>query len=160
MSFEDFYGEACHRCLRAVAAHIGTVSAAEELVAEAFTRALRNWDRVGAHPSPSAWVVTTALNLQRDRWRRKRLERREMKSQVPTGSPLDHVIEPRILLAIAALPDRQRSVLIYRIILDLSTATTGELLGIDPGTVTTHLRRSLSTLRSSLPVEILKGTAQ
>jgi DNA-directed RNA polymerase specialized sigma24 family protein len=103
MLFEDFYGEACHRCLRAVAAHIGSVSFAEELVAEAFTRALRNWDRVSVHPSPSAWVVTTAVNLQRDSWRRKRLELRRTAARV--GGELagfDQAIEPHILQAIAA----------------------------------------------------------
>jgi hypothetical protein len=63
MLFEDFYGEARHRWLRAVAAHIGTVSAAEELVAEAFTRAWRNWDRVGAHSSPSAGIIRYGFPL-------------------------------------------------------------------------------------------------
>jgi RNA polymerase sigma factor (sigma-70 family) len=164
ISFEDFYVQAKHRCLRAVAAHTGNVSAAEELVAEAFTRALRNWDRVCLHASPSAWVVTTALNLQRDRWRRALIAKRFIDSQFNGSSttPENHGdatnIEPRILRAIAALPNRQRSVLIYRIILDLSTATTADLLKIDPGTVTTHLRRSLSALRNELPAEVLKGT--
>lgn len=159
MLFEDFYGEACHRCLRAVAAHIGSVSFAEELVAEAFTRALRNWDRVSVHPSPSAWVVTTALNLQRDTWRRKRLELRRTAARADDVSGFDQAIEPQILQAIAALPDRQRSVLVYRIVLDLSTAMTAQILNIDPGTVTTHLRRSLSALRIALPVEVSKGTS-
>jgi RNA polymerase sigma factor (sigma-70 family) len=156
--FEDFYGEARHRCLRAVAAHTGSVASAEELVAEAFTRALQRWDRVQAHPSPSAWVVTTALNLQRDRWRRKRFESTRTETTCSNGSPFDQRLEPEILRAIAALPDRQREVLVHRIILDLSTNATAELLGIDPGTVTTHLRRSLSALRVALSTDASKGT--
>jgi RNA polymerase sigma factor (sigma-70 family) len=164
-SFEEFYFEARHNCLRAVAAHVGTVSAAEELVAEAFTRALRNWDRVNTHPSPSAWVVTTALNVQRDRWRKVQRATRlaNPRETVETFGArseqllTERTIEPRIVRAISNLPERQREVLVYRVILDLSTATTAQLLNIDPGTVTTHLRRSLSALRNALPAETAKG---
>jgi RNA polymerase sigma factor (sigma-70 family) len=157
-AFEDFYGEARHRCLRAVAAHTGSLASAEELVAEAFTRALQGWNRVQVHPSPSAWVVTTALNLQRDRLRRKKFEAKRIETRSAAAAPFDQTIEPQILQAIAELPDRQREVLIHRVILDLSTNETADLLGIDPGTVTTHLRRSLSALRVALSVESSKGS--
>jgi RNA polymerase sigma factor (sigma-70 family) len=160
-SFEEFYFETRHSCLRAIAAHVGTVSAAEELVAEAFTRALRDWDRIHNHPSPSAWVVTTALNVYRDRWR-KTQRGSKVANPIVANKPypemsVDHTIEPRILQAIANLPDRQRDVLVYRVILDLSTAATAQLLNINAGTVTTHLRRSLRTLRNVLPAETAKG---
>jgi DNA-directed RNA polymerase specialized sigma24 family protein len=59
-------------------------------------------------------------------------------------------LQPDLLLAIAKLPDRQRWVLVYRVILDLSTETTASFLEIEPGTVTTHLRRALQSLRNAL----------
>lgn len=48
------------------------------------------------------------------------------------------------------LPDRQRQVVALRILLDLSTEQTAEILSIAPGTVTAHLFRALARLESEL----------
>ncbi len=157
-SFSAFYFAARHQCLRAVAAHVGNIDSAEELVAEAFTRALTRWHTVSTHPAPAAWVMITALNLQRDRWRRSRLGRRHVGAQ-RVAAVREHEddgmqLSQHVLAAIHALPTRQREVVIHRIILDLDTKTTASLLGIDPGTVTTHLRRALAALRASLQTSL------
>jgi DNA-directed RNA polymerase specialized sigma24 family protein len=60
--FAEFYLASHQRCLRAVVAGAGRPDLAEDLVAEAFTRALLSWRTVRAHPAPEAWVVRTALN--------------------------------------------------------------------------------------------------
>jgi predicted RNA polymerase sigma factor len=41
---------------------------AEELLAEAFTRAWMSWGKVRRPAAPQAWVVRTALNLGVSRW--------------------------------------------------------------------------------------------
>ena len=60
--FAEFYRASHQRCLRAVIAGAGRPDLAEDLVAEAFTRALVSWRTVRDHPAPEAWVVRTALN--------------------------------------------------------------------------------------------------
>jgi DNA-directed RNA polymerase specialized sigma24 family protein len=60
--FAEFYRASHQRCLRAVIAGSGRPDLAEDLVAEAFTRALVSWRTVRDHPAPEAWVVRTALN--------------------------------------------------------------------------------------------------
>jgi RNA polymerase sigma factor (sigma-70 family) len=155
-TFEEFYNESKLQCLRAVAAHTGRLDLAEDLVAESFVRALGNWRKVEQHPSPSAWVVTTAINLQRDNWRKEdtmrryasRLNSTVQGSRAP-GTPADP-LATELLEAMSRLPERQRDTLIYRIILDLDTATTAHLLNLEPGTVTTHLRRALAAMRAHL----------
>ncbi len=67
---------------------------------------------------------------------------------VNTELPFDSLL----LNALAALPDRQRECVALRVLLDLSTEQTAEVLGIAPGTVTTHLHRGLATLRRDLAV--------
>ncbi len=46
----------------AVYVSTGSKDAAEDLVAEAFARALSRWRQVRQHPAPQAWVVAAALN--------------------------------------------------------------------------------------------------
>jgi DNA-directed RNA polymerase specialized sigma24 family protein len=60
--FAEFYRASHQRCLRAVIAGSGRPDLAEDLVAEAFSRALVSWRTVRDHPAPEAWVVRTALN--------------------------------------------------------------------------------------------------
>ena len=56
---EDF-ASFCHatrdRCLRAAYTSTGDVHRAEDLVAEAYARALARWPRVSRHPAPAAWI--------------------------------------------------------------------------------------------------------
>ena len=59
-------------------------------------------------------------------------------------------LEPGIVLALRALPERQRQVVALRFLCDLSTEQTADALGIATGTVTAHVHRALETLRSSL----------
>jgi RNA polymerase sigma factor (sigma-70 family) len=153
--FSAFYLAKRDQCLRAVAAAVGDAERAEELVAEAFARALAHWPTLKTHPSQAAWVVMTAKNHHRDRWRRQKVAGRGRDrgtlgaSMVTLDGPEDRLSHTTIR-AIHDLAPRQRDVLIYRIILDLDTSTTAELLGMKSGTVTTHLRRALATLRITL----------
>jgi RNA polymerase sigma factor (sigma-70 family) len=159
--FAEFYRASYQRCLRAVIAGAGRPDLAEDLVAEAFTRALVSWRTVRDHPAPQAWVVRTALNAGTSWWRRHRRE-------VPLGDhdaaapqrwepgefrgELGYGAGPAVLAALRALPRRQREVIALRVFLDLDIATTAGLLGIAPGTVGAHLSRAVTTLRAALPL--------
>jgi RNA polymerase sigma-70 factor (ECF subfamily) len=72
--FTEFYTSAKDDCLRIVLVSVGDRQLAEDLVAEAFTRAWMSWRTVRDHPSPRAWVVRTALNVHVSWWRRRRRE--------------------------------------------------------------------------------------
>ena len=143
--FEAFYRDAKDPCFRALLATVGSAAEADDLLAEAFTRALGRWKQVRVHPKPEAWVVRTALNLHRDQWRRsQRQQRLHQRSEAATS--ID-VVDPALLAAVRSLPERQREVVALRVLLGLSAEQTAEALGIDAGTVGTHLRRALATLR-------------
>lgn len=149
LSFEDFYLSTKDRCFRAVLATVGNADEADDLLAESYTRAFANWATVVDHPSPPAWVVRTALNLHRDRWRKSsRLRRVPAMAEASPAFVAD--IDPTLLASCAGLPTRQREVVAYRVLLGLSTSDTARELGIDTGTVRTHLRRALAALRVTL----------
>lgn len=147
--FEEFYLTTRDRCFRALLATVVDAYEADDLLAEAYTRAFARWSSVAAHPSPAAWVVRTALNLHRDRWRKHNRLRSETTSP-ERQSTFSAAIDREILTSIAHLPARQREVVVYRVLLDLSAHDTARELGIDAGTVGTHLRRALDALRTSL----------
>jgi len=104
-------------------------------------------------------VVRTALNAGISRWRRRRRE-------VPVPDPASvadlpaasgasaSVVDPRIMAALTRLPARQRQVVALRLILDLDTARTADVLGIAPGTVMAHLGRAIAALRQDLQPEL------
>ena len=148
--FTAFYRAAKDPCFRAVCATVADRDEADDLLAEAFGRAWARWRAVRSHPAPEAWVVRTALNLHRDRWRRSHAVVRARPFGALAVVPDDPVVDPAVLAAVRGLPERQRDVVVLRVLLDLSVEQTAIELDIAPGTVTTHLRRALSTLRALL----------
>ena len=145
--FAEFYARSRDGCLRAVLASVGDMQTAEELVAEAFARALAGWRKVCKHPAPRAWVVRTALNLNVSAWRRRRRELPINGHDAPAPATGLDQVDAELMAALLRLPERQREVVALRIYLDLDTARTAEVLGIAPGTVTAHLARAIAALR-------------
>ncbi|MGO9189231.1 MAG: sigma factor-like helix-turn-helix DNA-binding protein [Streptosporangiaceae bacterium] len=158
LDFAEFYRSSRDDCLRTVVVIVGDQDSAQELVAEAFARACASWRTVSRHPAPAAWVVRTALNLNIARWRRRRRE-------VPVPDPgmladrpaaataAQDPVDPQIMAALLRLPARQRQVVALRLILDLDTRGTAQVLGIAPNTVMAHMARALAALRSDLVPE-------
>lgn len=151
--FAEFYRSSKDQCLFAVLVSVGDQDTAQELVAEAYARAWASWRTVSRHPEPTAWVVRTALNASISRWRRRRrevpLSDLDTIPEPPViGDVADGAVDPRIMAALMRLPARQRQVVALRLLLDLDTGRTAEVLGIAPGTVQAHMGRALATLRN------------
>jgi RNA polymerase sigma-70 factor (sigma-E family) len=148
--FTEFYTSAKDDCLRIVLVSVGDRQLAEDLVAEAFTRAWMSWRTVRAHPVPHAWVVRTALNTHVSWWRKRRHE--TPSDALPeTGTAEVPTADTALTAAIRSLPARQREVITLRVLCDLDTDATARLLGVAPGTVGAHLHRALTALRTQLP---------
>lgn len=160
LEFKEFYRTSQDVCLRAVLVSVGDRQLAEDLVAEAFTRAWASWPKVSRHPAPRAWIVRTALNTRVSWWRRKRREvgLEDGAPDVPDPREVEPGLDPSLLAVLRQLPQRQREVIALRVFLDLDTRATARLLGIAEGTVTAHLSRAVSALRGHL-VTVDDGTA-
>lgn len=158
LDFAEFYRNSADECLRTVLISVSDQDTARELVDEAFARAWASWRTINRHPAPKAWVVRTALNLNVSRWRRRR---REVPVSDPgtvadlpaVGETFGSTVDPQIMVALMRLPARQRQVVALRLILDLDTGRTAEVLGIAPGTVMAHLGRAMAALRIDLQPE-------
>jgi RNA polymerase sigma-70 factor (sigma-E family) len=150
--FTEFYAAAKDDCLRIVLISVGDRPLAEDLVAEAFTRAWTSWRTVRDHPAPRAWVVRTALNAHVSWWRRRRRE-------VPLAEAEPGVtwqpagVDDALAAAIRLLPPRQREVLVLRYYLDLPPDEIARSMGISEGTVKSTASRALASLGKLLREE-------
>ncbi len=158
LGFAEFYRRSKDQCLRTVLVSVGNQDMAEDLVAEAFARACASWRRVSQHPAPALWVVHTALNTNISRWRRHRREvlvpdPGEVAGRLPGRETAGGTVDPQLMAALMRLPARQRQVVALRLVLDLDTARTADMLGISPNTVMAHMAKALATLRDDLMPE-------
>ena len=144
-AFDDFYRRSKDQCYRALLASVGDVAETDDLLAEAYARAWQRWSDVTRHPAPEAWVVRVALNLHKDHWRSRRYAGR-IRPGAPVAAP-EVDLDLDLLRALRELPDRQREVVVLRILLDQTNEQVAATLGIAPATVSVHLHRALSALR-------------
>jgi RNA polymerase sigma-70 factor, ECF subfamily len=144
---QSFYDAHYGRLLGVVTLVTGSRAAAEDVVHEALARAWERGDRI---QRLDRWVLTVALNLARNRWRKIRREvgGRAVDHPAPAddGEPVD------LDRALRALPGRQREVVVLHYLLDLPVAEVATLLGLSPGGVKHALFRARRSLAGALSV--------
>ena len=151
-SFEDFVRARSNSLLRTALLLTGQRRAeAEDLLQLALERAYRHWPRICGSEGPERYVRRILASASADRWRR--LARRPEQAIPIGGGPVvpDRTAEVAdrdyLLRALAALPLRQRAVLVLRYFDDLSEAETAAMLGCSLGTVKSQAARGLARLR-------------
>src|SRR5262249_59978221 len=80
------YRQEATRIRAALAARLGDVGLAEELVQDAFIEALEHWRAEGVPPNPGGWLATTARRKAIDRLRRERAGRQKLALLAATES--------------------------------------------------------------------------
>jgi RNA polymerase sigma-70 factor (sigma-E family) len=131
----------------------GNWHTAEDLTQTAFVKLYRAWSRVSQSESLDGYVhrvlVRAYLDERRRPWRRE--------EPVEPGPALDRAWnapsgDDRLFLLkeLAAMPPRQRAVLVLRFWLDLSVAEVAEMLGCAEGTVKSQTVRGLASMRTRL----------
>jgi DNA-directed RNA polymerase specialized sigma24 family protein len=95
-------------------------------------------------------VIRVALNAHVSWWRRHRREVALGGHDATAAASQDPGLDGSLVAALRRLPIRQRQVIALRLLRDLDTATTAEMLGMSGSTVTTHLHRPVATLRCDI----------
>jgi RNA polymerase sigma-70 factor (ECF subfamily) len=149
LGFETFYRTERDSILRAVLFTLDDRDLAMDSVDEAMSRAYERWNDVATLANPPGWVYRVAVNVARNRVRRRLLERRKpMPAPDTVGS--DAFDDPAIARALTRLPIDQRAVVVLRFYLDWSVDDVAVALDVAPGTVKSRLHRGLRRLESSL----------
>src|SRR3954451_11943753 len=142
------------RLVTALYALTADYAEAQDLVQEAYARALARPRQFLDVADPEAWLRTVAINLARTRFRRRRL----FDTLVRTGRvarPIESVpgLDPNRVALVAALqqlsrPTRETIVLHH--LADLSVHEVAETLGVPVGTVKARLSRGRAMLATLL----------
>lgn len=143
----SFYDTHYGRVLGVLTLVTGSRAAAEDVVHEAVARA---WERGDHIEHLDRWVITVALNLARNRWRKIRREIGGRSVDRPVPAEDGQAVDLR--RALRDLPGRQREVVVLHYLLDLPVAEVAELLGLSAGGVKHALFRARRSLASALAV--------
>ena len=140
----ELYIAAHGRLVLQVAALTGDLAEAEDVVQEAFVRAMGKWSRLREYDNPEAWLYTVACNLARSRWRRaqRALHLTPAPDHTPELSP-DRIA---LLAALAKLPADQREAIVLHHLVDLPLDEIALRQGVPLGTVKARLSRGRKAL--------------
>lgn len=122
-------------------------SSAEDLVQDAFVRALDHWRHDSSEDAFRAWAQTTMVRLSISRWRRANRERVAYQRHGAPGDVTTGEIVPEMERALTELTPRQRAAVILRYYEDLSEAAIAERMGVRPGTIKALLSQGRDRLR-------------
>ena len=168
-AFDELVRTHSHALLRFANAQLQNESDAQDVVHDVFVRIWSERERLGGDRSIRAYLLAAVRNRVIDKLRRFRLERRWMQSlptddegeeQYPASAAIDPGTESdpaslaeldlAIRRAVAALPERGRTAFFLCRDQGLSYAEAARIMGVEPGTVKTHMVRALASLRTTL----------
>jgi RNA polymerase sigma-70 factor (sigma-E family) len=153
--FSEFAHSRWPRLVRLAYGITGNHDQAEDLAQTALASAYASWSRVCRADDPDAYLRRIVLNVHRGGFRRRRFT-----EHLTASPPEDRTIVPdpagqhgdraAIVAALAALPRRQREVIVLRYWLDLTETQVAATLGCSVGTVKSHAARAIARLRGSV----------
>jgi RNA polymerase sigma factor (sigma-70 family) len=156
-AFEELYRESVADVHGYVLSLLGSRAAAEDVTALAFERLYRARARLDrGRGTPRAWLFTIARNAALDELRRRS---RQPQSELPeemnddrnAGEEAFELLARRATVrdALAALPLREREVVLLKFHGQLSNGELAKALGVSESNAGTRLHRALTHLREA-----------
>lgn len=147
--------DAVHRYLTQM---VRDVHLAEDLTAETFERAFRQWHTFDPRKGAAlTWLITIARRIALDHFRseRRRHDREDRYSAMTPVAAEDRTPDlatfpPQMAAALDALSDVEREIVALRVLLDVDNVATAHLVGVSPSACSTHLHRAMTKLRKEL----------
>jgi RNA polymerase sigma factor (sigma-70 family) len=143
----SLYAVSRPRLYRAAAFLVGA-DEAEEVVQDAFERAIRDRDFFTTVREPEAWLRTAVVRLAVSRLRRRQVWQRIRAALVPEPPHADVRVDLR--RAIDRLGPTQRGAIVLRYYFDASHAEIAQAIGVSEASVGRILARAKETLRRDL----------
>ena len=151
-SFDAVFAAEFASLHRYLARRVGA-AAADDLAADTFAVAFRNWDKLDPERPVRPWLYGIAANVMRHHWRK---ERRMLRAYARTGvDPVFTEDEPaedtrELAAALAQLRPDEREILLLHAWAELTDTEIAVALGIPAGTVKSRLSRTREKLRNRL----------
>lgn len=145
-AFDTFARARTPALVRFATALTGDPHLGADLVQDALERTGLAWSRVRKQDDPEGYVRKAIVHRHTSVWRKLRRER--LTAALPERAAGAATTHDAVLWAqLAALPPRQRAVLVLRFYEDLTEAQTADVLGVTVGTVKSQTSKALATLR-------------
>jgi RNA polymerase sigma-70 factor, ECF subfamily len=148
--FAECYEQSFMALTRQLYVYTGDINVAQDLVQEAFCRALPRWSKLATYDDPVAWIRRVALNLANSRWRRARVAARHLRGQRETHADGPNPDRVAAVAALAQLPPRPRRAMVLHYLADMSVAEIAAEEGVPVNTVKTWLHRGRAALAGLL----------
>ena len=164
-ALEQVYREEATRIRASLAARLGDVGLAEEVVQDAFVEALEHWPTGGLPPNPGGWLATAARRKAVDRLRRARAGEEKLALLAATDGQVRPGVggsdgtetdgEDLLGLVFAcchpALPRESQIALTLRTVCGLTTAEIAAAFLVTEPTMGQRLSRARKALRQARP---------
>lgn len=151
--FEQVFRRLLPDAVRMARRILGNETMAEDAAAEAFARAHMVWRKIGETEYRDAWIMRVTANVAVDMCRRRRrVFTAGLSLATDRGEDRTDTDTSRVALAaaLAALPRRQREVIILRYLEGLPEEEVARVLGVSVGTVKKNAFRAREALRVKL----------
>jgi RNA polymerase sigma-70 factor (sigma-E family) len=163
VEFEAFFDRHHRELSRLAYLLTGDQLAADDLTADVFLVAWRQWERVWSADQPLAYVRRVVVNLAATRIRRLARERSRLPlfhvSDADATAGPDGAAVVDVRAALQRLPERRRACVVLRYALDLPEAEVAEILGISVGTVKSQTSKGVAQLQKHLGQGVYGGFA-
>ena len=166
-TFASLFADKAPQLRRTAYLLCGDWNRAEDLVQTAFVKTFAARRRIAETGATEGYLRRTLVNAYIDggkrRWRKEIPHAHHAMPDGSTAPDSNEVSDTRLMLqaALAAVPPRQRAVLVLRFFEDLSIEETADVLGCAIGTVKSNTARGLDALRAQLALtEPLRTTSR
>lgn len=127
---------------------------ARDICQDAFVRVAARLGHLRSEDAFASYLRRTIVNLSNSHFRRLRIEiahqRREAARKPSIVYPPDTETQDEISTLVRALPPRQRTAVVLRYYLDLTTAEISDVMGVSVDAVNGLLRRGLRQIESEI----------
>ena len=154
--FDRFVSDSTDALLRTAFLIVWDLEEAEDVVQETLLEVARRWPRVRRMEHPVAYARRVLVNRALRAAGRRGRARQELTGESPvehtdeSASPDAFDTHDELMAALAALPPRQRAVLVLRYFLDLPEAEVAAALKCSLGTVKSTASRGLARLEQAM----------
>jgi RNA polymerase sigma-70 factor (ECF subfamily) len=160
VSFDELYAAHYADLTVQLYAYFGDRQEAQDVVQEAFCRALARWRTVSRYDDPVAWIRRVAWNLAVSKWRRARTAltflRRQRTGEGQVAGPGPERVA--LVAALGTLPPVQRRAMVLHYLADMAVAEIAAREGVPEGTVKSWLHRARVALAAHLePTDAEEG---
>ncbi len=150
-AFATFSERHRDRLYRLASVWLGDRDLAKDAVQEAFLRSYTGLGQFRFRAAPSTWLIRVCRNVCLELNRRHpRSEAMDVVADLPAAEVREEDLPAYLHRALAALPERQKDVVVLRLLEDMSVRDTAAVMGCREGTVKAHLAKASANLRAQL----------